>query len=45
MAVPLINYIKAELDEQFSGNEFSIALFSFYIPPHQLVHFFVRLKY
>ena len=23
VAVPLINHIKAELDEQFSGNEFS----------------------
>ena len=52
VAVPLFNHIKAELDEQFSSNEFSgyinlywIALFSFYVPPFQLVHFFVRLKY
>ena len=46
--VPLINHIKAELDEHFSGNEFrvkSLLNCSFFLlPPHQLVHFFVRLK-
>ena len=49
VAVPLINHIKAELDEEFSGNEFGLNLYRtalfFVLPPHQLVHFFGVLKY
>ena len=49
VAVPLINHIKAELDEEFSGNEFGLNLYRtalfFVLPPHQLVHFFGGLKY